>query len=79
LPQNDDTSFLEHVQGSMRDWRPLMHERATRTDSPMKPQVVAAHLNDLLRDDAIICSDSGTIATWAARYSDIRGRQIAAQ
>jgi pyruvate dehydrogenase (quinone) len=26
-----------------------------------------------LRDDAIVSADSGTIATWAARYIDVRG------
>jgi len=41
---------------------------------PMKPQVVTYALNRLLRDDAIVSGDSGTIATWAARYIDIRDR-----
>ncbi len=35
---------------------------------PLKPQVVAGALNDLLADDAIISTDSGTITTWAARH-----------
>jgi len=39
---------------------------------PMKPQVVTYELNKLLRGDAIVSADSGTIATWAARYIDIR-------
>ena len=39
----------------------------------MKPQVVAYELNKLLKDDAIIATDSGTITTWAARYLKIRG------
>ncbi len=30
-------------------------------------------LNKLLKDDAIVSADSGTIATWSARYIDIRG------
>jgi pyruvate dehydrogenase (quinone) len=47
----------------------LMHERGTRTDMPMKPQVVAHELNKLLRDDAIVTTDSGTITTWVARTS----------
>jgi pyruvate dehydrogenase (quinone) len=42
-------------------------------DMPMKPQVVTYNLNRLLDDNAIISSDSGTIATWSARYIDIRG------
>ena len=40
---------------------------------PMKPQVVTYELNKLLADDAIVSADSGTIATWAARYIEMRG------
>ena len=58
----------------MKDWNELMEERGTRTDMPMKPQVVTYHLNKLLNDDAIVSSDSGTIATWAARYIQMRGK-----
>ena len=39
---------------------------------PMKPQAVTYHLNKLLQPDAIVSADSGTIATWAARYIEIR-------
>src|SRR3954447_14223358 len=39
----------------------------------MKPQVVAFELNKLLRDDAIVTTDSGTNTSWAARYLDMRG------
>jgi pyruvate dehydrogenase (quinone) len=71
--QNDDAGFLEKSQRRMRSWRDLMNERGTRPEMPMKPQVVTYELNKLLRDDAIVISDSGTIATWSARYIDIRG------
>lgn len=73
VPEKQDTSFLEKSQRRMRSWRELMNERGTRPDIPMKPQVVTYELNKLLRDDAIVISDSGTIATWSARYIDIRG------
>ncbi len=65
--------FLKKAQKRMESWKKLMEERGTRTDSPMKPQVVTHHLNKLLSDDAIISSDSGTIATWTARHIGIRG------
>src|SRR6185503_7276503 len=65
--------FLKDAQERMKDWRGLMKERGTRGDMPMKPQVVTYHLNKLLDDDAIVSSDSGTIATWSARYIDMRG------
>ncbi|HEY2378732.1 MAG TPA: thiamine pyrophosphate-dependent enzyme [Gemmatimonadaceae bacterium] len=66
--------FLEESQKRMKDWRKLMKDRGTRSDMPMKPQVVTYELNKLLDDDAIVSADSGTIATWAARYIDVRDR-----
>lgn len=73
IEHKSDRSFLEKAQTRMKSWNKLMDERGTRTDFPMKPQVVTYHLNKLLADDAIVSSDSGTIATWAARYIEIRG------
>jgi len=67
-----DRSFLLTAQERMQQWRELMEERGTRTDVPMKPQVVTYHLDKLLANNAIVSSDSGTIATWAARYINIR-------
>lgn len=75
LPRNGDRAFLEQAQAGMRDWWALMEARSTRQDTPMKPQVVAWELGKLLRDDAIISSDSGTIATWAARQIVVRRGQ----
>jgi len=71
--QKDDKSFLEQAQKDMKDWNELMKTRGTRTDMPMKPQVVTYQLNKLLDNNAIVSSDSGTIATWAARYIQMRG------
>ncbi|MEO8727523.1 MAG: thiamine pyrophosphate-dependent enzyme, partial [Acidobacteriaceae bacterium] len=73
ITQKTDKRFLETSQGRMKDWNELMHKRGTRSDMPMKPQVVTHTLNKLLNDDAIVSSDSGTIATWTARYIEIRG------
>jgi pyruvate dehydrogenase (quinone)/pyruvate oxidase len=75
LPQNPDRSFLQQAQAGMHEWWQLMDERASRSDTPMKPEVVAAMLDEVLRDDAIISSDSGTIATWVARHVKIRRGQ----
>ena len=73
IAKKPNRDFLEKSQKRMESWNKLMEERGTRTDSPMKPQVVTYHLNRLLADDAIVSSDSGTIATWTARYVNIRG------
>ena len=65
--------FLKKAQERMKTWNELMEERGTRKDMPMKPQVVTYTLNKLLKDDAIVSSDSGTIATWTARQVEMRG------
>ncbi len=73
IQRKADRSFLEKSQKRMEVWNQLMAARGTRADMPMKPQVVTYHLNRLLDDDAIVSSDSGTIATWTARYIEMRG------
>ncbi len=72
LQPKADRSFLEKAQSGMKDWMELMSNRESRDDTPVKPQVVAKHVNDLLKDGAIISTDSGTITTWAARHLHIR-------
>jgi len=74
VERKKNRSFLEKAQKRMTAWNQLMEERGTRSDMPMKPQVVTYHLNKLLDADAIVCSDSGTIATWTARYIEMRDR-----
>jgi pyruvate dehydrogenase (quinone) len=55
----------------------FLHEHCfTRSDKPLKPQVVAYHLNRFPEDDAIICSDTGAVTTWAARYIEVKDRMM---
>jgi pyruvate dehydrogenase (quinone) len=76
LQRKEDRKFLQAAQAGMKDWWELMEKRATRTDKPMKPQVVAWELGKRLRNDAIVSCDSGTIATWWARYILARRGQM---
>jgi pyruvate dehydrogenase (quinone) len=76
LKRKEDRRFLEAAQAGMKDWWELMEKRATRTDKPMKPQVVARELGKRLRDDAIVSCDSGTIATWWSRHILARRGQM---
>jgi pyruvate dehydrogenase (quinone) len=79
LPQirrREDRSFLDQAQAGMKKWRELMATRTHRDDMPLKPQVVADSLNTLLKDDAIISTDSGTITTWVARHIDAKRHQM---
>jgi pyruvate dehydrogenase (quinone) len=73
IKRNKNQDFLRKAQKNMNRWRKILQEYGTLRDKPMKPQVVVWELNKLLDDDAIVTTDSGTIATWAARYIDIRG------
>jgi len=75
LRRRDDRSFLEKAQARVKDWRALMQDRESRDDVPIKPAVVAGALNRLLRDDAIVSTDSGTITTWIARHLVLRRGQ----
>ncbi|SCF31096.1 pyruvate oxidase [Micromonospora viridifaciens] len=75
LTRNDDRGFLTRAQEGMARWWELMAERGSRTDVPMKPQVPAWALNDALAPDAIVCGDSGTVTTWAARQIKLRRGQ----
>src|SRR5947209_18635597 len=59
----------------MKEWREYMHALATVQEKPMKPQVVAQAIGQRLRDDAVVCCDSGTIATWWARHIPARRGQ----
>ena len=67
-----DQSFLQQAQEGMKKWRETMMNRASREDTPLKPQVVARHVSEMLADNAIVTCDSGTITTWAARHIHMR-------
>ena len=68
LTRNEDRKFLKQAQAGMQQWWTLMEGQGTRSDIPMKPQVVAWELGKRLSDTAIVSSDSGTITTWFARH-----------
>jgi pyruvate dehydrogenase (quinone) len=75
LKQNKNRDFLKAAQKGMKKWEELMRIQSGRQDKPMKPQVVAYELGKRLDDDAIVSSDSGTVATWFARQIPVKRRQ----
>lgn len=76
LQKKEDRSFLKAAQAGMKDWWNVMEERGKRQDKPMKPQVVAWELGKLLRNDAIVSCDSGTITSWWARQVPVKRGQM---
>ena len=72
VQRKGDRKFLETAQERTKGWNELLKERGTRTDFPMKPQVVGYTVNKFLPDGALVVSDTGTVTTWAARYLRMR-------
>lgn len=73
LEPKRDRGFLEKAQKEMRDWREKMATLAGADRHPIQPQYLMRLIDRLADDDALLATDSGTIATWAARHYDIRG------
>lgn len=76
IKRKSDRSFLEKAQKGMREWKKLMHERASVMDKPMRPQVIAHELGQRLPANAIVTCDSGTITTWWARHIPAKRGQM---
>lgn len=75
LRRHEDRRFLEQAQAGMAEWRREMEALEDPGRDPIQPQYLAGVIDRLADDDAILCSDSGTIATWAARHFHIRGNR----
>lgn len=72
LTQKVDLEFLISKQHAMKDWRRLLIERSSRSDKPIKSDVIAMAVSDELENNAIISVDSGINTTSAARYINIK-------
>jgi pyruvate dehydrogenase (quinone)/pyruvate oxidase len=75
LQRNDDRSFLETAQDGKTKWHEAMDALASPDRDPIQPQYLMSLIDRYADDDAILNSDSGTIATWAARHFTIRGQR----
>ena len=71
LRKKDNQDFLHSKQQAMKKWLVLLQEQSSRSDKPIKPQVIAAAVSDELNDDAIVSVDSGTNTIWAASHIKI--------
>ncbi len=73
LTRRRDRSFLEAAQKGMAHWRERMAALGEIRTDPIQPQYLMTVIDRLAADNAILTSDSGSIATWAARHFTIRG------
>jgi pyruvate dehydrogenase (quinone)/pyruvate oxidase len=77
LERRSDRSFLEQGQAAMEDWRALQAQRAESVDGELiKPDAIPYHLGRAMADRGILCGDSGTVTTWAARTELRRGQMF---
>jgi pyruvate dehydrogenase (quinone)/pyruvate oxidase len=74
LEHRQDRAFLSAAQAEMDDWRALQAKRAEPAEGPIKPDAIPYYLSQALQDRAILCGDSGTVTTWAARTELRRGQ-----
>ncbi|WP_406005896.1 thiamine pyrophosphate-requiring protein [Streptomyces sp. NBC_00637] len=64
--------WFETVCDNVRRWDDVLDRRAALSADPINPEYVARALSPLLPPDAIVTSDSGSVANWYARHLTMR-------
>ena len=74
LKRQQDRSWQEKIIKEVSEWWRLMEDRGepSRDEDRLRPQGLFQVLSDLLPDNAILSSDSGSAANWYARHVRIR-------
>ncbi len=91
LTTRSDTTFLDRHRREFELWhsaqrrladpehdRKLLGRIRKRLDNPeelIRPELVAAAVNDAAADDAIFTSDTGMSTVWLSRFVEMRGRR----
>ncbi|HEX5566111.1 MAG TPA: thiamine pyrophosphate-requiring protein [Streptomyces sp.] len=73
LRRKGDRSWRRTVEKNTARWWEVMQRRAALEADPLNPEHVVHALDDLLPDDVIVTSDSGSSANWYARHLRFRG------
>ncbi|MFB6959788.1 thiamine pyrophosphate-requiring protein [Streptomyces sp. NPDC056309] len=73
LKADKENSWRKKVEQDTARWWEVMQRRAAVDADPINPEYVAHALNDLLPDNVILASDSGSAANWYARHLRLRG------
>ncbi|MGW1075786.1 thiamine pyrophosphate-requiring protein [Streptomyces sp. NPDC002537] len=73
LRRKEARDWQEEVAAGVRRWDEVMARRAGVPAEPVNPEYVARALSPLLPDNAILTSDSGSVANWYARHIRMRG------
>jgi pyruvate dehydrogenase (quinone) len=72
LRRKQDRSWRQKIDKGMQEWQQVLEARAGVDASPINPAYLYFELNKRLPDQAIFSADSGSTATWYARYLKFR-------
>jgi pyruvate oxidase len=76
LNGNNDHSFLEKCQLSMKNWFEKLEKDENNHSIPIKPQRVIKALQEVTEQDAILSVDVGNVTVWMARHFRITNQQF---
>ncbi|WEO99956.1 thiamine pyrophosphate-requiring protein [Streptomyces sp. FXJ1.172] len=68
-----DTGWRKKIEKDTARWWEVMQRRAAVDADPVNPEYVVHALSDLLPENVILSSDSGSAANWYARHLKLRG------
>ncbi|MET8080337.1 thiamine pyrophosphate-requiring protein [Streptomyces sp. NPDC005303] len=68
-----DNGWRKKIEKNTTRWWEVMERRAAVDADPVNPEYVIHALNDLLPENVILSSDSGSAANWYARHLKLRG------
>lgn len=72
----EDVSFLQKYQEKMKDWRAdLQKDQNAVSDSITSPQIMA-EIQKIMKDDAILSLDVGSITVWAAKHLNLTNQKL---
>ncbi len=72
LHRKPDRGWREQVEISVLESERELERRIYEPADPINPQLVVRRVGDLLPDDAVVVSDSGTSTYWYARHVHLR-------
>jgi pyruvate dehydrogenase (quinone) len=77
LTSKNDSGHLDQMRAHYARARRRLDALAgsERTSGPLHPQTVAAAIDRLASDDAVLLADVGSPVVWAARYLTMNGRR----
>jgi len=72
LKRKENRSWRQKIDKSIQEWNRILEAHAQVEAHPLNPALVYYELNKRLPDRAIFSADSGSTATWYARYLKFR-------